>query len=72
MGKDATYITVSSDEAAVVDTPVRLTSVYDALAEDGPVIRLSVGYSQNATDKSYTAAAGSGDSAAGKGFSTSA
>ncbi|MFJ2829124.1 LamG domain-containing protein [Streptomyces sp. NPDC087263] len=67
-----TFTAVSSATAAALDSPVRLTGVYDALGDTGPAIRLYVGYTQNDADKSYTALAGSGDLAVGKGFSATA
>ncbi|WP_433438428.1 LamG domain-containing protein [Nonomuraea sp. CA-141351] len=70
VNKDGTKSWVSSDTAASMETAVRLTGVYDALAADGPVVRLYVGHDQNDLDRAYTAAAGSGDFAVGKGFST--
>jgi hypothetical protein len=70
--KDGTKNWVSSDETASLDSPVRLTGVYDALAAGGPVVRLYVGHEQNDLDHAYTAAAGSGEFAVGKGFSATA
>lgn len=67
-----TFTAVSSDQAAILDSPVRLTGVYDALGDTGPVIRLYVGYTQNDADKGYTAVVGTGDLAVGKGFSATA
>ncbi|MFJ8231508.1 LamG-like jellyroll fold domain-containing protein [Streptomyces sp. NPDC094448] len=69
---DGTKSWVSSDVEADVDTPVRLTGVYDPLADGGPVIRLHVGHTQNDIDQAYTARPGSGDLAVGKGFSATA
>ncbi|MFF3322718.1 LamG-like jellyroll fold domain-containing protein [Streptomyces sp. NPDC002889] len=71
VNSDGTHTWVSSDEAADLGSPVRLTGVFDALAEPGgPVIRLYVGLKQNDTERAYTALAGSGDFAVGKGAST--
>lgn len=72
VNKDGTKSWVSSDAEASLDSPVRLTGVYDALAADGPVVRLYIGHEQNDLDAAYTAAAGSGDFAVGKGFSATA
>ncbi|MBX6385627.1 MAG: laminin G domain-containing protein [Microbispora sp.] len=69
VGKDGTKTWVSSDTAASLDSPVRLTGVYDALAASGRVVRLYVGHEQNDLDMAYTAVPGSGDFAVGKGFS---
>ncbi|MEW1549441.1 LamG domain-containing protein [Streptomyces tsukubensis] len=69
---DGTKSWVSSDVEADVDTPVRLTGVYDPLADGGPVIRLHVGHTQNDIDQAYAARPGSGDLAVGKGFSATA
>lgn len=69
VGKDGTKTWVSSDTTASLDSPVRLTGVYDALAENGRVVRLYVGHEQNDLDLPYTAEPGSGDFAVGKGFS---
>ncbi|MFC4591016.1 LamG domain-containing protein [Sphaerisporangium corydalis] len=68
VAKDGTRTWVSSDEEASLDSPVRLTGVYDALAPTGTVVRLYVGHEQNDLDMVYTATPGSGEFAAGKGF----
>ncbi|MDP9845470.1 LamG-like jellyroll fold domain-containing protein [Streptosporangium lutulentum] len=72
VNKDGTKSWVSSDASASLQSPVRLTGVYDALAPDGPVVRLYIGHEQNDLDLAYTALAGSGDFAVGKGFSVTA
>lgn len=60
---------VSSDEAADLGSPVRLTGVFDALGEAGEgVARLYVGLAQNDTDMAYTSLTGSGEFAVGKGY----
>ncbi|MEU7889640.1 LamG-like jellyroll fold domain-containing protein [Microbispora bryophytorum] len=69
VGTDGTKTWVSSDAPASLDSPVRLTGVYDALAANGRVVRLYVGHERNDLDLAYTAVPGSGDFAAGKGFS---
>ncbi|MGW2840994.1 LamG-like jellyroll fold domain-containing protein [Streptomyces sp. NPDC001493] len=66
---DGTYSSVVSDEVALTDSPVRLTGVFDA--QDG-TISLYVGYNRNAEPRAFTAKAGSGEFAAGKGFTSSA
>ncbi|HET6354888.1 LamG domain-containing protein [Streptomyces sp.] len=72
VNKDGTSTWVTSDEEAALGSPVRLTGIYDALSEGGPVIRLYVGLAQNDSDKAYTALVGSGDLAVGKGYSSTA
>ncbi|MEU8529039.1 LamG domain-containing protein [Streptomyces sp. NPDC048629] len=69
INKDGTTTWVVSDVVAVTDTPVRLTGVFDAHAEDGAAIRLYVGGDLNDRAKQYTALPGSGDFAVGKGVS---
>ncbi|MFF7364449.1 LamG-like jellyroll fold domain-containing protein [Streptomyces sp. NPDC008125] len=66
---DGTYSAVVSDEVALTDSPVRLTGVYDAQDQ---TISLYVGYNRNAEPRAFTAEAGSGEFAAGKGFTSSA
>ncbi|MEU0114781.1 LamG domain-containing protein [Streptomyces bobili] len=61
----STFSSVASEEAAVVDSPVRLTGVYDSV--DG-TISLYVGHVRNGEPTVYTAKTGSGDFAVGKGF----
>ncbi|MFE0422022.1 LamG domain-containing protein [Streptomyces sp. NPDC058953] len=63
---DGTKSWVSSDTEADLDTPVRLTGVYDPVADGGPVIRLHVGHTQNDLDAAYTARPGTGELAVGK------
>lgn len=72
VNKDGTSTWVSSDEDAALGSPVRLTGIFDALSEDGPVIRLYVGLEQNDSDKAYSALVGSGDLSVGKGYSSTA
>ncbi|WP_343949405.1 LamG domain-containing protein [Nonomuraea longicatena] len=72
VGKDGTKTWVSSEAAASLGSPVRLTGVYDAQATGGPVVRLYVGHEQNDLAMAYTAQPGSGDFTAGKGFSATA
>ncbi|MFG2607183.1 LamG domain-containing protein [Streptomyces sp. NPDC048514] len=70
VGKDGITDWVSSDSEADLGTPVRLTGVFDSLDDAGPVLRLYVGRTQNDADRAYTAIAGSGDFAVGKGAHT--
>ncbi|WP_330176537.1 LamG domain-containing protein [Streptomyces sp. NBC_01498] len=60
------FSSVVSDEVAVLDSPVRLTGAYDSASG---TIRLYLGHNQNGDAKAFTAAIGSGDFAAGKGYS---
>ncbi|MER6998462.1 LamG domain-containing protein [Streptomyces sp. NPDC000410] len=69
VNKDGTQVWAASEEEADLGTPVRLTGVFDALSEQGPVARLYVGSEQKDADKPYSALVGSGDFAVGKGFS---
>ena len=69
VNKDGSETWVRSDEEADLDSPVRLTGVFDGLSSAGPVLRLYVGLAQNDADKAYTALVGSGDFSVGKGFS---
>jgi hypothetical protein len=72
VNKDGTKTWVSSEAVASLGSPVRLTGVYDAQAVGGPVVRLYIGHVQNDPAMAYTAQPGSGDFAAGKGFSATA
>jgi hypothetical protein len=64
-----TFTAVDSVDVAVTDGMVRLTGVFNA--QTG-TISLYVGSVQNGDAKAYTAQAGSGDFAVGKGFTSSA
>ncbi|MFJ6988641.1 MULTISPECIES: LamG-like jellyroll fold domain-containing protein [unclassified Streptomyces] len=66
---DGSLSAVRSEESAVVDGAVRATGVFDA--QDGE-ISLYLGGVQNGDDKVFSAKAGSGDFALGKGFSAGA
>ncbi|MFI1376105.1 LamG domain-containing protein [Streptomyces longwoodensis] len=66
---DGTFSAVASDEAALVDGIVRLTGVFNA---QDHTISLYLSGVQNGDDKAFTAKAGAGDFAVGKGFSGSA
>ncbi|EKX62142.1 LamG domain-containing protein [Streptomyces ipomoeae] len=54
-----------SDEVAALDSPVRLTGIYDSVYG---TISLYLGYGQNGDAKAFTVQLGSGDFAIGKGF----
>ncbi|WRQ83303.1 LamG-like jellyroll fold domain-containing protein [Streptomyces sp. MUM 178J] len=67
LSPDGTFSSVASDEAAAVDASVRLTGVFDAQAGE---ISLFVGYDRNGEPTAFTAEAGSGDFAIGRGLSS--
>ncbi|TQJ92998.1 serine/threonine protein kinase [Streptomyces sp. SLBN-31] len=69
LNANGTFTGVTSDDAATLGSPVRLTGVYDA---QSGTIRLYLGLNQNGDDTAYTAVIGSGDFAAGTGFVNSA
>lgn len=60
-----TFTSVQSTESAAVDDPVRMTGVYDA--QDG-TISLYLGAVRDGEAQEFTAQAGSGDFAVGKGY----
>jgi hypothetical protein len=62
---DGTFSAVNSDESALLDGEVRLTGVFDAQAG---TVSLYLGHTQNDEARAFTAMAGSGDFAIGKGF----
>ncbi|MFI2763474.1 LamG domain-containing protein [Streptomyces echinatus] len=62
---DGGFDSVVSDEAAATDSVVRLTGVFNA--QDG-TLSLYLGHNQNGDDLVFTAQAGSGEFAVGKGF----
>nr|WP_309235631.1 LamG-like jellyroll fold domain-containing protein [Streptomyces sp. TRM64462] len=62
---DGTFTSVVSDEVAAVDSPVRLTGIYNSL---NGTISLYLGHNQNGTAKGFTIALGEGEFAVGKGF----
>ncbi|MBT2529081.1 laminin G domain-containing protein [Streptomyces sp. ISL-99] len=66
---DSSGTSVASDEYALLGSETRLTGVYDAQAR---TISLYLTADQQGTDLAYTAAVGSGDFAAGKGYLNSA
>ncbi|NMO33555.1 LamG domain-containing protein [Streptomyces sp. GMY01] len=65
LNTDGSFTTVSSDEAALAGGMVRLTGVFDAQAG---TISLYTGTEPNGDALAYTAKAGSGEFAVGKGF----
>ncbi|WWR53691.1 LamG domain-containing protein [Streptomyces sp. SCSIO 30461] len=67
LNTDGTFSSVVSDEVAALDSPARLTGVYDSLNK---TISLHLGYNQNGGDQVFTAKTGSGDFAIGKGFTS--
>ncbi|MEV7343620.1 LamG domain-containing protein [Streptomyces sp. NPDC093544] len=69
LNADGTFTGVTSDAAATLGSPVRMTGVYDA---QSGTISLYLGLNQNGGDTAYTAVVGSGDFAVGKGFANSA
>lgn len=66
LNADGTSTSVTSAEAAAVGAPVRLTGIFDA---QDAMISLRVGYVLNGEPKAFTAVAGSGEFALGKGYS---
>ncbi|MFF3286335.1 LamG domain-containing protein [Streptomyces sp. NPDC003023] len=67
LNADGTFSSVVSDEVAAADAPVRMTGVFDAQAG---TISLYLGHNQNGAATAFTAKAGSGDFAVGKGFTS--
>ncbi|MFJ9537081.1 LamG-like jellyroll fold domain-containing protein [Streptomyces sp. NPDC101225] len=65
LNADGTFSAVASDEGALLDGMVRLSGVFDAQAG---TISLYLGHTQNDEARAFTAKAGSGDFAIGKGF----
>ncbi|MER5745677.1 LamG domain-containing protein [Streptomyces sp. NPDC002225] len=65
LNADGTSVSVVSDEEAAVDSPVRLTGIFDA---QDAAVSLRVGYVLNGEPKSFTATPGSGEFAIGKGL----
>ncbi|MFE1036834.1 LamG-like jellyroll fold domain-containing protein [Streptomyces sp. NPDC058807] len=62
---DGTFSSVVSDDVAAIDSPVRLTGIYNSL---NGTISLYLSHVQNGGTQAYTIALGSGDFAVGKGF----
>ncbi|WP_432106215.1 LamG domain-containing protein [Streptomyces sp. bgisy091] len=69
LNADGTSTSVGSNEEAAIDAPVRLTGIFDA---QDATVSLRVGYVLNGEPKLFTAQAGSGEFALGKGFGGSA
>ncbi|MGW0704917.1 LamG domain-containing protein [Streptomyces sp. NPDC002643] len=69
LNADGTFSSVASDEAAALDSPVRLTGLYDSLTG---TISLYLGHNQNGDDTAFTVKLGTGDFAIGKGFTDGA
>ncbi|MEU0414369.1 LamG domain-containing protein [Streptomyces griseorubiginosus] len=69
LNADGSFTGVTSDAAAMLGSPVRMTGVYDA---QSGTVSLYLGLNQNGADTAYTAVVGSGDFAVGKGFANSA
>ncbi len=65
LNADGTFSSVVSDEVAALDSPVRLTGIYDSVSG---TISLYLGYGQNGDAKAFTVQLGTGDFAIGKGF----
>ncbi|MFF7384539.1 LamG-like jellyroll fold domain-containing protein [Streptomyces griseoluteus] len=65
LNADGTFSAVASMESAELDSMVRLTGIFDA--QDG-TISLYVGDTRNGDAQAFTAKAGSGDFAVGRGF----
>ncbi|WP_416983080.1 LamG domain-containing protein [Streptomyces sp. T028] len=68
LNNQGAFESVVSDAVADVDSPVRLTGIYDPLTG---TISLYVGHNQNGDDKAYTVQLGSDDFTVGKGFTNS-
>ncbi|MEF9906434.1 LamG domain-containing protein [Streptomyces sp. P9-A2] len=68
LNADGTFSSVVSNEGAMADSVVRLTGIFDA--QTG-TIGLYLGRNQNGDDLMFTAKAGTGDFAVGKGFTNS-
>ncbi|WP_230196608.1 laminin G domain-containing protein [Streptomyces coriariae] len=69
LNADGTFSSVVSDESAAADSVVRLTGLFDAQAG---TISLYLGHNQNGDALLFTAKAGGGDFAVGKGFTSGA
>ncbi|MEV6393260.1 LamG domain-containing protein [Streptomyces sp. NPDC051907] len=67
LNADGTFSSVASDEVAALDSPVRLSGVFDAQAG---TISLYLGQNQNGDARAFTAKAGSGDFAIGRGLTS--
>ncbi|WP_244373685.1 LamG domain-containing protein [Streptomyces griseorubiginosus] len=69
LNNNGTFSAVASDKVALLDGMVRLTGVFDAQSE---TISLYLGHAQNDDARAFTAKAGTGDFAIGKGFTSGA
>ncbi|MFF3127581.1 LamG-like jellyroll fold domain-containing protein [Streptomyces sp. NPDC057908] len=65
LNADGTWSSVASEEVAALDTPVRLTGIYDSITG---TISLHLGYNQNGDAQGFTVQLGTGDFTIGKGF----
>lgn len=65
LNDDGSFSAVASDDVAELDSPVRLTGIYDPL--DG-TISLYLGHNQNGSAQAFTVKLGSGDFTIGRGF----
>ncbi|KUL37074.1 LamG domain protein jellyroll fold domain protein [Streptomyces regalis] len=65
LNADGTFSSVVSDEVAALDSPVRLTGIYDSLHG---TISLYLGHNQNGDDTAYSVKLGTGDFAIGAAF----
>jgi hypothetical protein len=65
LNADGTFSSVVSDEVAALDSPVRLTGIYDSL---NGTISLYLGHNQNGDNTAYSVKLGTGDFAIGKAF----
>ncbi|MFR9780546.1 LamG-like jellyroll fold domain-containing protein [Micromonospora sp. MS34] len=68
LNNDGTFDSVVSDEVAAVDSPVRLTGIYDPLTG---TISLYLGHNQNGDDTAYSIKIGTGDFTVGRGYTNS-
>jgi hypothetical protein len=65
LNADGTFSSVASQEGAALDSPVRLTGIYDSLSGK---ISLYLGYNQSGEAQEFTVKLGTGDFALGQGF----
>ncbi|MGW0828227.1 LamG domain-containing protein [Streptomyces sp. NPDC002845] len=65
LGGSGTFSSVTSEDTAEFDTPVRLTGLFDA---QSGTISLYIGHIQNNDARAFTAVLGSGDFAVGRSF----
>nr|WP_254711983.1 LamG domain-containing protein [Streptomyces sp. TRM64462] len=67
LNADGTFSSVISEEAAALDSIVRLTGIHDA---QSGTISLYLGHNPNGEPKAYTAKLGTGEFALGKGYTS--